>query len=209
MQNISLRCTAGNLALAFVRGLEEETAIVAHVSQTCFQPHVEVARNTLRVRQSVNPLSFARQTERINTLVLAPHGLQRAEVSLKAGEVWLFGDLGAPPMQRVEASCFAGDVSLVDVVATTVGAHNKLGDVTFRWDDGGENPLPHVAVSGSTLLGDVRAAVAARAPGPSTPTWLKTPLPVRCVDPDNPRESGCGARLRWLRGTGRPFFAHE
>jgi hypothetical protein len=211
VRSVALRCTAGNVALAFVDGLEESTAVVAHSSQSEYRPHVEVRDETLSVLQTVSPLSFARQTARINTLVLVPPGLRSVELALTAGEVWLFGDINAPPMDSVKASCLAGDVTLIDVLATTVSAHNKLGDVNLHWDTGETSgprmPTASVAVSGRTVLGDVRLGVSG--PAAASPAWLQTTSPVHLVATDDSRVSGSAKRLKWMRGTGRDFFEVE
>lgn len=210
VRNISLRCTAGNVALAVVNGLDEGTAVVGHLSQEIFRPHMEVQAGTLRIRQSVNLLNFKRQSSRINTLILAPPGLQSVELSLIAGEVWLFGDLAAAPMQSVKATNVAGDVTLVDMLATEINARNKLGDVNLCWDAGeATDPMPaaDVRASGRTMLGDVHVAVSGLAAAP--PTWLQTALHVSLIARDDYRASGGAKRLKWLRGTGREFFERE
>ena len=147
----------------------------------------------LRIESRPPFLSFAAQSARINTLVLVPPGLANISLNLKAGELWVFGDMHNVAADCVSASVVAGAVAIVDTIASRIDARNCLGDVTVHWDCDG--PSSHnIQVDATTMLGD---------------TNVTTSGTTQSGDPSTIRRTAHSLvdwRGTWLSGTGRSFF---
>ena len=185
---------AGNVAVVTVSDLEPDTAVVAHTSEEVFAPqvHVDDAKR-LRIESWPSPLSFVQQSMRINTLVLVPPGLTEIDASLKAGELWVFGDAQNVAADCVRASLFAGDVVLVDVIASRIGASNYLGDVTVHWDCD-RSSSRSIKIAATTKLGDAN---------------VTTSGTIESENKSGVAHSVLDWRGKWFLGTGRGFFNDE
>ena len=84
MNSLIVNSLAGNVAVITVSDLKAGTAVVAHSSEEIFRPYVHVDNGKcLRIESRPSLLSFAKQSARINTLVLVPPGLAEINLNLK------------------------------------------------------------------------------------------------------------------------------
>jgi len=217
---LRIAATAGNIAVVIgTRQLFPGPGAVAIVqsSQEKFRPTVELQRDgSLSITSRPAMASFARQRARINTLVFAPPEVTSLDISLVAGEAWVFGEaVGSSALESCSARVILGDVTMVDVAARKLSGRTRLGDVRIALDGQAASSAP-CAVSGSYLLGGALLTIAGK--GRMAPPWIvpEANLRVRVVerparrhlDRDEPWLAD-NLRAKWLEGTGAEFFVSK
>ena len=188
--------TAGNIAVVCAPdGFPEGGAAVCHMSQEAFVPTISNERGLLSVVSKPSVFSFAKQSAQINTLCLVSAATTHVDLKLTAGEVWVFGDLagGAVPLEVCSARVRAGDVTIVNVLAASISASNKLGDVNLILD------LP---AAGSSADGSADSS-ASSSDGSSTGSSISSSAGAGSSAAGGPGRQACQVSAATLLGDSR------